>query len=222
MNSFNKTSDVASNQSITNLGVIKFSVQSTSDSDKYNNVKNSTTIDDSVNNNSSSSSSSCGGSVVATSISATVVTADSDDDTNSNNTEHKLRVNNINQLHTTNAGVATTTAAIAATVTDAEVKNRKEIVRTETNIDRKSFESRNRTETTSLNRREPTSVQHSTNIVCGKDVHVRYVDPPSTISNGANFNHEKIVDFVGLGECTFHSPFSQYKFNFHFAFFNFI
>lgn len=37
-------------------------------------------------------------------------------------------------------------------------------------------------------------------IVCSKDLHVRYVDPPAIVSTAANCNHEMIVNFVGLGK----------------------
>lgn len=204
-NNINKTSDVASNQSITNLGVIKFSVQSNSDSDKYNNVKNSTTIDDNVNNNSSSCS--------------VVVFAGTDDDTNSNNAGNKLRVNNLNQMHTTNAAVATATAAtigatiaVAATVAPASIKYN--CASKSATIDNSSqMKDISGQVKTAVSKRDKSissvSVQGSTNIVCAKDVHVRYVDPPSTISNGANFNHEKIVNFVGSGECSIIMHFSM-------------
>lgn len=40
----------------------------------------------------------------------------------------------------------------------------------------------------------------ATEIMCGNDVLVRYVAPQLVLSNEANFIHEKIVNFVGLGK----------------------
>lgn len=199
-NNINKTSDVASNQSITNLGVIKFSVQSNSDSDKYNIVRNSTTIDDSVNNNNSSCS--------------VVVVAGTDDDTNSNNAGNKLRVINKNQMHTTNAAAASAvTIGVAANVATASIKYNcaTKSATIDNSNQMKDISGQVKTTVPKKDKSIPsTSVQNSTNIVCGKDVHVRYVDPPSTISNGANFNHEKIVNFVGSGECSTFSCIQAY------------
>lgn len=199
LNNINKTSDVASNQSITNLGVIQFSVQSNSDSDKYNNVKNSTTIDDNVNNNSGCCS-------IAVAAVATVATAvETDDDTNSNNTGNKLLVNNPNQMHT-NAVTVTADGSVATTVLPTVTKyncatTKSATVEHSNQLNDSNYGQVKTTVAKQINKSIPsTSVQTSTNIVCGKDVHVRYVDPPSTISNGANFNHEKIVNFVGSGE----------------------
>lgn len=39
----------------------------------------------------------------------------------------------------------------------------------------------------------------ATEIICGKDIHVRYVAPSQTVVNAINCNHEKIVNFVGMG-----------------------
>lgn len=236
LNKVNKTSDVVSNQSITNLGDITYSVQSNSDADHYdnlnNNIKHKNHTDDTeklgnsvdgdskgVNNNYSNSTHNHNNNKKTINITNTVNSKNVKSNTDSSNVQQAASHNsafldNSNQFKHNNQSLKTTALVnhdtsklTSATENDITAKTNLASVTgaglpTSTSSSSSSSSSSVTTQIASTPSPVllPNNTPATTHIVYGKDIHIRYVDPPSAINNVANYNHEKIVNFVGLGK----------------------